>query len=424
MRRSLWVLTALPLAWGAALGGGCNSALGIGDPTVQESDSGPDVSLGSGGNAGGANGQEAAATSNGDGTIADARDAGVDVSVDNTGGAGGNGTTTDGEPVRDAAIGDGRVDANAGEASVGDGGQRDGAFGCGVPPCTPVLLLSEDAGFAPRRLAQDDTYLYWTQLSGGLVGRTHKVTGQTTRFFQGGNQAQGIATDDAAVYWVAQPPASVNRCPRSGCDGGATRLSSSGEVSRAIALDDRNVYWTDDITLTVRSVPKTGGDGGSTTLWQSDAAIPLQIAADGQRVYVTADNGLVYVLGVDGGVITTLGTAGTTTALGIAQDDRAIYWVITGFGDGVVDTAPKANLAAVPLASSQSGPNDIASDGTNIYWINFGTGGLTGSVMTCPIASCATPTVLARGLPPPLALVVDNTSVYWVDNTAIWKLAK
>jgi hypothetical protein len=69
-------------------------------------------------------------------------------------------------------------------------------------------------------------------------------------------------------------------------------------------------------------------------------------------------------------------------------------------------------------------PNDVVSDGTNMYWSNFGSGGLTGSIMTCPIASCSTPTVLAHGLLAPVAIVVDRTSVYWVDIAEIWKVDK
>jgi len=441
LRRLVEIAFAFTLGFGLLAGAGCNAALGIDEPTVQDSGNAPpDVSMPFDGSTGGQDSGEASSPgSNRDSATADAArstdvatvDAG-DTSIADSGELRrdvGNDTPGDSAPTvdeRDALQGGGEAaaaDAGATETSVGDSGTSDAGFACGTPPCTPVLLLSQDAGYTPVYLAQDDTYLFWTQpTNGGIVGRTHKITGETVVLFET-NGAQGIATDDAAVYWVARPPNVVNRCPKSGCDGGMTTPATTGALSRGIALDDRNVYWTDISELTVRAVPKSGGDGGLTTLWQSDAATPNEIAIDGQRLYVTGNDGKLYLVGLDGGVISSLGVAGPSAALGVALDDRAVYWIVSGV-NGTVFVASKTMLTPVPLASNQLMPNFVAIEGASIYWTNFGTSGLTGSVMTCPVASCSTPTVLVRGIPAPRGLAVDSKSVYWSDNAAIWKVDK
>lgn len=426
------------LACGVLLAAGCNSALGIGDPTVRDSGESSDVSVSSDGAIGGRDGGDASppgsshdsglgeAVPTSDARINDAGDASLDTTMARPGEGGDERTRSTPEGgAPEGGPADAAAEANTAETSVADVGTSDSHVGCANPPCTPVLLLSQDAGFAPRRLAQDDTYLYWTQLTDGFVGRTNKITGETTRFFQGGSGAQGIATDDASVYWVARAPNSLSRCPKSGCDAGVMHLATAGELARGIALDERNVYWTDQADFAVRVVSKNSTDAGSTILWQSDAgATPFEIATDGQRLYVTGDDGKLYVLGADGGLITSINAPGTPEAVGVALDDRAVYWTFDDLTAGTIYMALKSTLSPIPLASSQKAPNAVVTDGTNLYWTNFGTGGFTGSIMTCPISSCSTPTVLANGLSQPVALVVDDTSVYWADNLSIWKVDK
>jgi hypothetical protein len=63
------------------------------------------------------------------------------------------------------------------------------------------------------------------------------------------------------------------------------------------------------------------------------------------------------------------------------------------------------------LASGQSSPTSIVSDGANVYWTNTGT---VKSVMKVPVTG-GTPVAVATGLRMPGYLAVDATNAYWTD---------
>jgi hypothetical protein len=79
-------------------------------------------------------------------------------------------------------------------------------------------------------------------------------------------------------------------------------------------------------------------------------------------------------------------------------------------GGGNVD----AGCAVSPtvLASGQSSPTSIVSDGTHVYWTNTGT---VRSVMKVPVTG-GTPVAVATGLRQPGYLAVDATNAYWTDQ--------
>lgn len=183
--------------------------------------------------------------------------------------------------------------------------------------------------------------------------------------------------------------------------------------------------------MAVRAAPKDGVDAGYSTVWQSSSVTPFHIATDGQRVYFTADDGKLYYANLGDGGVSSVGTANASGALGIALDNGAVYWTVADPTAGSINFASKSSLAPTPIASSQKRPADVASDGTSVYWVNFGSGTASdGTVFTCMLASCSTPTPLASNQADPRAILVDNAAVYWIDNGAtagvgsLWKVAK
>ena len=64
----------------------------------------------------------------------------------------------------------------------------------------------------------------------------------------------------------------------------------------------------------------------------------------------------------------------------------------------------------VAVACSQLQPIALAVDSTNVYWVNEG-----GSIVKAPLAG-GPPITLASGQPNPQAIAIDSTNVYWVTN--------
>jgi len=89
------------------------------------------------------------------------------------------------------------------------------------------------------------------------------------------------------------------------------------------------------------------------------------------------------------------GTAGTTGGQG---------------GGGNVDAG--CPVSPTVLASGQSSPMSIVSDGVNVYWANTGT---VRSVMKVPVTG-GTPVAVATGLRQPDYLAIDTTNAYWIDE--------
>jgi hypothetical protein len=108
----------------------------------------------------------------------------------------------------------------------------------------------------------------------------------------------------------------------------------------------------------------------------------------------------------------------------IAADTTGVYFSEnpTGvLGAGTIGKAPRAGgdiATIVPVANA----NAVGVDGTHVYWTDFH----LGAVMTAPLAGGAAVT-LASGQTNPYDLVLDDTAVYWTNNSnpgGVFKVAK
>jgi hypothetical protein len=307
---------------------------------------------------------------------------------------------------------------------------------CTMSACQPVALVGSDAGVTPLQLAQDDTYLYWTDDGHNKIWRTDKTTGVGAPLDQSTFYPVPITDDDAGLYWG--DVYGVWRCAKAGCAGSAT-LVAQQQTSAVVglAIDDRSVYWTEAADIAIRSAAKDAVDASASVVWKADPSVDASvgfIATDGQRVYLTASDGLLRAVAVDGSAPVAIGSPDPYGSCGVALDPTPhVYWSVADPAKGLIGSASTASLASLDagvVASGLHAPCAVATDGTHLYWVAAAAdGGASTDIVGCTIASCQ-PAALASGYANASAIVVDSQAIYWTDhgtttvNGAIWRLAK
>jgi NAD-dependent dihydropyrimidine dehydrogenase PreA subunit len=305
---------------------------------------------------------------------------------------------------------------------------------CSAGKCQPFPLLAADAGINPYSLAQDDASLYWVDdLSPNtVVGRTDKVKGGVTVTYAQTDGPATVDVDTSAVYWG--DGLGIWRCPKAGCTSGPAMVATVSEGVAALTVEQNGpyLYFRDGSPASPRlySVHKLGTSETGVLVFSGDAGIE-NVANDGQNVYLTADDGLLHVVSLDGGAPVAIGTPNSAGSHAIAYDQNVVYWTIDGLSAGAVIATSIPSLQSTPLAGSQSDPNSVASDGTNVYWVTIpGSDQINAGIEGCLVGSCA-PSVVSRPYTAPLSVVVDSAAVYWSEATTgggpggtIWKLAK
>ena len=304
-----------------------------------------------------------------------------------------------------------------------------GAQACVTGVCQPlVALLPVGSGASPFALAQDDSYLYWTDHEFNGIMRTDKVLGGSSMVAGAGRSPTALLASDGGLYWGNED--NVSACNLSGCLGSASALAStadSGVVS--VAVDTDWIYWSEGNPALLRA--SKIWDGGlriGDTFWQGDASVG-HVATDGQRVYFTANDGLLRVVDVDGGNEIDLGSPGAAGSFDLVVDDASAYWSVRDPAQGVIDRSPLSAPSATTLASGQRFPASIASDGTNLYWIAGTSKANETAIMGCTIASCTPKVVTTIAAATLSAIVVDGLAdlrraARREQRRGIWKIAK
>ncbi len=289
--------------------------------------------------------------------------------------------------------------------------------GCGLAcskSCTSGRCVVPLAtGQFSQGIALDATYVYFTNISPGAVGKVPIAGGAVSTLSTVGSANFDIAVDTASVYWTGQSSSNILKVGLGG--GTATTLATGQAGPTGIAVDGLSVYWTNNGT----SVVKVGLGGGTPTTLASGQNGCRGIALAGSTVYFSnagdsSGNGSLVRVSTSGGTPVTL-KSGLMQPESIAIDGSNIYWasyVGTTGTDSVIYKMPIGGGTVTPLASSQSYfiDGEIAVDATSVYWANFG----TNEVMKVAIGGGA-PVTLASGVANPMSVALNSQSVFFTS---------
>ncbi len=214
----------------------------------------------------------------------------------------------------------------------------------------------------------------------------------------GGGTSNGDGSTPSGSSDSGQPTASFD----SGNDGHASASDAGG----------------DDAT------PPMGSDGGSSSGDSGPGAIEVLVDNLAQATLITVDANNIY-FGVEGSTTGTVyqcpksGCATPTVlgpgfATGLGVDGSRVYW--NDFAVGSIVSCAIGGCANEPtvLAPSQTEPEGLTFDGTNLYWAT------SGSIMTCVAPSCAQRTTLATGQPTNIVQMASETNVaFWIGTSNV-----
>jgi sugar lactone lactonase YvrE len=252
-----------------------------------------------------------------------------------------------------------------------------------------------------------------------------------------GTSPSSIAIDGTTVYWIDSALGTVNEVPS--CGGAATTLvttstlGSSTLIPAGIAVQGGAVYFTtqdpwnpNDGDGAVWRVPSSGG---TPTMLVQGLDRPGPIAVTGASMYwiesweTHADDGRVVQAPIDGSSTNILASA-QNGPVGLALGDGYVVWTTSGFVDSVRGTiwdAPAGGGVGDGIGVGQDMPVSVAVDGTNAFWADEGDPNVpnSGSIMKKPLDpnAAANPVTLVSG-GAPQGIAVDGRYAYWTDSQA------
>jgi hypothetical protein len=293
---------------------------------------------------------------------------------------------------------------------------------CSSPPLG-VLAFGQQT---PVGIALDDANVYWMNLgfsgSGAQVMKCAKTgcgNAPTVLAAAVWSTPTRLAVYGGTVYWATEN--ALLACSTDGCPGGPTMLSSGALQPTDIAVGAAGIYVGDSRQHALLVYPLAGG-ANPTALWSSSAA-PAAIALGGTTVYFATAG--VSLLSCGSAGCATIVSGGMPTAL--AVDGANVYiGTETLMSPGTVAWCREASCAAGPelLTSRVTYCAGIAGDGINVYFSDRGMAGSEGGkpfaglgrVAKCPLAGCTgNPTPVAGFVNLPQQIAVDGTTVYWTD---------
>ena len=300
---------------------------------------------------------------------------------------------------------------------------------CAAGVCQSFALFPNQT--KPLGITLLNGMLYWTN-SGTHEVRRGRTDGTDEALFAKASfrQPWGITNDGVNVYFAAaRDPGGVFKCPAADCQAGLQQLTSN--VSYDVAVRDGVAFFTAYQAGTLSRVSVAG----ASEMQLASINTPFHLAVDATHAYVTSNEFHIVRVPLVGGAPFDFGPNPGDLAGGIFVDDTRVYWNYSRpAAAGVVYSQAKAGGAPTQYGNSARSPLANVADKERVYWVTLGESGVEadrvdGKLLTCPIAGCTTPTVLASDLRNGSAIAQDERALYVAEIGAsgpgsIRKIAK
>ena len=235
-------------------------------------------------------------------------------------------------------------------------------------------------------------------------GSTCGIETVVSDLLQGGT----IAVDDANVYVEDQGTTTgeVYQCPKSGC---STPTSLGPGYATGIASDSHNVYWNDfGGGVIVRCA--TGGCANQPTVIAPNEPHAEGLSFDGANLYWAATGNILTCASPDCTSPSILASGQSSMVTGTSAETAVVYWMSSGgvLGCAASGCNQKPTTITSNVTASPYGNSLVVADGFAYY-----TSG--NSIVSCPVTSpCAFPRTIGSSSAP-FGLASDGSNVYWLD---------
>jgi hypothetical protein len=196
-----------------------------------------------------------------------------------------------------------------------------------------------------------------------------------------------------------------------------TDLFSAEAGILAIAVDDESIFFVSAPNV----LGKLSIDGKQLVDLVTDATQLERFTIDLHNVYWTEQATKIRSVPKSGGAtIDVAAFFGHPTAIAVSAD--YVYAVMPDSGQIVMVSRPSGTPF---LLSGQSVPLAIAVDETHVYWLNQGASGTrSGQLVRAPHGDLTSATVFLSNLDAPSTLTVTDDDVFWASPNAIMKVTK
>ncbi len=270
------------------------------------------------------------------------------------------------------------------------------------------LIGTFATGVNPYGVAIDSSDNVWVADTGSDQVTKLSNSGSLLGTFSASGNPPGLAIDSSGNVWVAdQNTDQVTELSNSGSLIGAFAV---GNVPYAVAtgyIAPRGPPDNQRPTLTSYSATPGSLEAGS-AVSLSATVTGGELPYTNEQWYVASTDSNSSGVGVSGGYGLTSNDVESTPG-------TYYYYVIVTGENGYSAISPPLAVTFTPetelLASGQDGPFVLTTDGTNLYWADYG--GQT--IESMPLAG-GSPTTLATGQGGVVGIATDGTNVYWTDS--------